>query len=159
VQPELAGMEGNYRVYGIYDARKYTEIATGDTKENVAYGVSLDQALPGGFGIFARYSGQDDALAENTVASSWSAGAVMSGGAWGRDDDVLGVGYGVVVLNEDAPGIPADTGDEGHLEVYYKVGLSEHVTVTPDIQVITNNGGDSEADTITVAGARAQLNF
>jgi high affinity Mn2+ porin len=161
LKPGIGGMDGNYRIYGLYDARKYTEIASGDTKANVAYGVSLDQALPAGLGLFARYSAQDDKLAENIVKASWSAGAVLSGAAWGRGDDVLGVGYGVVMVNKDAPDIAAlaDPGDEGHLEVYYKVGLSEHLTLTPDVQVVTNNGGDARADTITVAGARAQLNF
>jgi len=161
IKPGIGGLDGNYRVYGIYDGRKYTEIATGDTKANVAYGVSIDQALPGGVGLFARYSAQDDGLAENIVKASWSAGAVLAGGAWGRADDVLGLGYGVVIVNKDAPDIAAlaDPGDEGHLEAYYRVGLSEHLTVTPDVQVITNNGGDAGADPITVAGARAQLNF
>jgi len=161
VKPGIGGMEGNYRVYGIYDARKYTEIATGNTKENVAYGVSLDQALPGGFGVFARYSGQDDKLDENVVKAAWSAGAVVSGSVWGRDDDVFGVGYGVVMVNKNASDIAAiaDSGDEGHLEAYYKVTLSEHLTISPDVQIITNNGGDASTDTITVAGARAQLNF
>lgn len=160
-KPGLGGRDGNYRVYGIYDARKYTEIGSGDTKANVAYGVSLDQALPGGAGLFARFSAQDDTLAENAVKSSWSAGAALSGGAWGRDDDVLAAGYGSVMVNEDAPDIAAiaEPGDEGHLEVYYKIAFSEHFTLTPDVQVITNNGGDKGSDTITVAGARAQLNF
>jgi hypothetical protein len=161
VKPGIGGMKGNYRVYGIYDARRYTEIATGATKANVAYGVSLDQALPGGFGLFARYSAQDDKLDENAVKASWSAGAVLAGEPWGRPDDVLGFGYGVVVVNDAASEIAAiaDPGDEGHAELYYNVHVSDHFTVAPDVQVITNNGGDQASDTITVAGVRAQMNF
>jgi carbohydrate-selective porin OprB len=161
VKPGFAGREGNYRLYGIYDARHHTEIGTGKTKGNVAYGVSLDQALPGGLGLFARYSGQDDKLDENAVKASWSLGAVLAGGAWGRDDDVIGVGYGVVMVNDASSAFSgiASPDDEGHIEAYYKVGISDHFTVTPDVQVITNNGGDSASDTITVAGVRAQLNF
>jgi len=161
VKPALGGLEGNYRVYGIYDARKYTEIGTGETQANVAYGVSLDQALPGGAGLFARYSAQDDQLDENAVKSSWSLGAVLSGGAWGRDDDVIGLGYGVVVVNTRAADIAAiaNPDDEGHLEAYYKLTFSDHFTVTPDVQVITGNGGDADSGTVTVAGVRAQLNF
>jgi high affinity Mn2+ porin len=161
LKPGLMGREGNYRIYGIYDGRKYTRIATGATQSNVAYGVSLDQALPGGLGLFARYSAQDDQLAENAVKSSWSLGAAAQGKAWGRDDDVIGVGYGVVTVNKRAPAILAlaDPGDEGHVEAYYKVHVSDHFTLTPDVQVITHNGGDAGADTVTVAGVRGQLNF
>jgi high affinity Mn2+ porin len=161
VKPSLGGREGNYRVYGIYDARKYTEISSGETKENVAYGVSLDQALPGNVGVFARYSGQDDKLDENAAKAAWSLGVSLNGAAWGRDDDVAAIGYGVVVVNDGSSAFSgiASPDDEGHIEAYYKLGLSDHFTLTPDVQVITNNGGDSSADTITVAGVRAQLNF
>jgi len=161
VKPGFGGLEGNYRVYGIVDARKYTEIGTGKTKGNVAYGVSIDQALPGGVGVFARYSGQDDQLDENAVKASWSLGAVVDGGAWGRKSDVVGLGYGVVTVNDASSAFSGIAGpdDEGHIEAYYKVGISDHFTLTPDVQVITNNGGDAASDTITVAGLRAQLNF
>jgi hypothetical protein len=161
VKPAMGDLEGNYRVYGIYDARKFTEIGTGDTKANVAYGVSLDQALPGNVGVFARYSGQDDKLDENAAKAAWSLGVSLNGAAWGRDDDVAAIGYGVVVVNDASSAFTgiASPDDEGHIEAYYKLGLSDHFTLTPDVQVITNNGGDSSADTVTVAGVRAQLNF
>jgi len=161
LKPGLMGLEGHYRVYGFYDGRKYTKIGTNETQSNAAYGLSVDQALPGGLGVFGRYSAQDDQLAENAVKASWSVGASLAGTAWGRENDVIGVGYGVVTVNKRAPDILAiaDPGDEGHVEVYYKLHVSDHFTVTPDLQVITNNGGDAGADTITVAGVRGQMNF
>lgn len=53
----------------------------------------------------------------------------------------------------------SNTGDEGHMEVYYKFGISDHITLTPDLQVVNNAGGDADNDTITVYGVRAQMNF
>ena len=159
--PTLGGLDGNYRVYGIVDNRKYTEIGSGASTENTAWGVSIDQALPGDVGVFGRYSAQDDSVDENAVESSWSVGAVLDGDAWGRAGDVLGVGYGSVVVNQAASSIAAITNadDENHLEAYYKVAFSDHFTLTPDVQVITNNGGNADSDTITVFGVRGQMNF
>jgi len=159
--PSVGDLAGNYRVYGIVDNRVYTEIGTGAESENVAWGVSVDQALPGGLGVFGRYSSQDDSIDENAVESSWSLGAVMDGSAWDREGDVVGVGYGSVVVNQAASSIVAITNadDENHLEAYYKIAYSDHFTLTPDLQVVFNNGGNADSDIITVFGVRGQMNF
>ncbi len=166
IKPVIAGLEGNYRFYVIRDERRYTKISDGSETENTAWGLSFDQALPGELGLFARYSAQDDGIQENQVKSSWSLGLVAEGGRWGREDDVVGIGYGSVNINDD-PVVIADMksngvgtpDDETHLEVYYKIGFSDHFTLTPDIQVIGNNGGDGDRSTVTVYGLRGQLNF
>ncbi len=166
LKTELAGMEGNYRVYAIRDERRYTDISSGGDTENSAWGLSFDQAVADDIGLFARYSAQDNGVRENQVENAWSFGAVFEGGRWGRDDDVVGIGYGSVNINTD-PAVIADMtaagvvspDDETHLELYYKVGFSDHFTLTPDIQVIGNNGGDGDSSTVTVYGLRGQLNF
>jgi high affinity Mn2+ porin len=164
-KPRLAGRDGNYRFYVISDARHnaYSEINTGKYTTNTAWGLSFDQSIQDEVGLFARYSSQDDGIAENIVKSSWSFGALFEGALWGRDRDTIGIGYGSVILNDKAN--PATVlgfssiGDEGHIETFYKVGFSDHFTLTGDVQVITNNGGNGAADTVTVAGVRGQLNF
>jgi len=45
------------------------------------------------------------------------------------------------------------------VELFYKCGLSDHFTLTADVQAISNIGGVADADTVTVAGLRGQLNF
>lgn len=182
LKPGFAGREGNYRFYVINDRRNsentvFTEIASGRTTDNTGWGLSFDQALPGGVGVFARYSAQDDTIKENTVESSWSLGALFAGLSWGREHDTAGVGYGSVNLNtapaalaaynagdDGSPGSGDDLGiinfdDETHLEVFYKFGFSHHFTLTADLQVIGNSGGNADADTVTVTGLRGQLNF
>jgi len=168
LKPALGGREGNYRFYVINDGRDsvnttFTEISSGKTTDNSAWGLSFDQALPGNTGVFVRYSVQDDGIVENTVESSWSLGALFEGASWGRDQDTFGVGYGSVNLNT-APAALAASGittpeDETHLEAFYKFGISEQFTLTTDVQVIENIGGEADADTVTVAGLRGQVNF
>jgi Carbohydrate-selective porin, OprB family len=164
-KPRLAGRDGNYRLYAISDDRHgaYHEINSGNTASNSAWGLSFDQSIIDGVGLFARYSTQDDGIAENVIKSSWSLGALLEGTLWGRGKDTIGIGYGSVNLNEKVD--PAavlgfgNTGDESHIEAFYKVWLSDHITLTGDVQVINNNGGDASASTVTVAGIRGQLNF
>lgn len=163
VKPDLFGKEGNYRFYYIYDARNYTDIndPSNTSKANTGFGISVDQKLSEGIGIFARYASQDDGIDENLVTSSISGGLSLGGSIWNRADDVIGVAYGILNINDNSSTAAAITSpdDETHLEVYYKLGFSEHFTLTPDLQVVTNAGGDASQDTITVYGVRAQMNF
>lgn len=159
---------GNYRFYAISDHRRsaqttFTKISDGGKTGNTAWGASFDQAVADGVGLFARYSTQDDGIAENIVKSSWSLGTLLEGALWGRDRDTIGIGYGVVLLNAKADLAAAlgtsDSGDESHIETFYKVGVSKQFTLTVDAQIIDNNGGNAAAGSVTVAGLRGQLNF
>lgn len=164
-KPRFAGHDGNYRFYAISDNRHdaYHDISDGSVTTNTAYGLSFDQAVANGVGLFVRYSIQDDGIAENIVDSAWSLGTLVEGSLWGRERDTIGIAYGSVNLNGKADPATAlgfsNTGDETHIEAFYKVGFSKHFTLTGDVQVINNNGGNGSADTVTVAGIRGQLNF
>ena len=180
MKPGFLGREGNYRFYAIYDARNnYRDIDDSTKiKENTAYGLSLDQEISDGIGLFARYAAQDDSVQfwsmedddkdgdgdivdaeeiSNPVKSAISGGVSINGSRWGRGDDVLGIAAGVLSVNDKSTAALDD--NESHFEVYYKIGYSEHFTLTPDVQVVTNAGGDADNDTITVYGLRAQMNF
>ncbi len=159
IMPKLLGREGNYRFHLIYDARNYTDIDTGDVTENTSYGLSADQEVADGIGVFARYALMDDSIDENLVKSAISAGVSLSGSLWNREKDVVGIAAGVLGINEDSSSVAANPDDESHLEIYYKLGYSDHFTLTPDLQIVTNAGGDADNDTITVYGLRAQMNF
>ena len=101
----------------------------------------------------------DDGIDENLVKSAISGGVSLSGSLWNRENDVVGIAAGVLAIKEDSSSVAANPDDESHFEVYYKLGFSEHFTLTPDLQVVTNAGGDADNDTITVYGLRAQMNF
>jgi len=164
----LGNQAGNYRFYAISDHRRsalttFTKISDGSKTSNTGWGLSFDQAVADHVGLFARYSSQDDGIAENIVKSSWSLGTLLEGALWGRDRDTIGIAYGSVNLNHKADLAAAlgasNNGDEAHAEAFYKFGVSRQFTLTVDAQVINNNGGNAAADTITVAGLRGQLNF
>lgn len=165
VMPNLGGYEGNYRIYGLVDSRDssnttFTKVDSGKKTENTAWGLSFDQAIPGGVGLFARYSAQDDNILENTVESSWSFGGLVDGDNWQRPHDSAGIAYGSVNINDD-PAVTAlsKPDDEKHFEIFYKYGYLHHFSLTADLQVIKNIGGDGSADTVAVYGLRGQLNF
>lgn len=161
VMPKLLGRDGNYRVHVIYDARNYTDISdTTKTHEtNTSYGLSFDQAVTDSVGLFVRYGAMDDGIDENIVKSAISGGVSLSGSLWNRENDVIGIAAGVLAVNDSSSLAATNPDDEGHFEVYYKFGLSDHFTITPDLQIVTNAGGDADNDTITVYGVRAQMNF
>ncbi|MCC6544595.1 MAG: carbohydrate porin [Nitrospirae bacterium] len=161
IKPGLFGREGNYRFYYIYDARNYTDISdpTKTDKTNTGFGLSFDQEVIGGLGLFVRYAAIDDGIDQNLVKSAISGGVSLNGSFWNRDNDVIGIAAGVLAINDQSSGAAANPDDEGHIEAYYKIGFSDHFTLTPDVQVITNAGGNADIDTITVFGLRAQMNF
>lgn len=168
LKPRFGGRDGNYRFYAISDNRRstatpFTKIKDGTMTGNTVWGMSFDQSISDGMGIFARYSAQDDGIAENIVKSSWSLGTLFEGPLRGRGKDTIGIGYGVVNLNDKADLAAAlgtgNTGDESHIEMFYKVGLSHHFTLTADVQALNNIGGNAAADTVTIAGMRGQINF
>lgn len=160
VMPKLLGRDGNYRVHVIYDARNYTDIKdpSKNNETNTSFGLSFDQEVADNIGLFARYAVMDDGIDENLVKSAISGGVSLKGSLWNRKDDVLGIAAGVLAINDKSTAA-LNPDDEGHFEVYYKLGLNEHFTLTPDLQVVTNPGGNAENDTITVYGVRAQMNF
>ena len=160
VMPKLLGREGHYHFHVIYDARNYTDIDTGDVTENTSFGLSADQEIMDGIGLFARYGVMDDGINENLVKSAISGGVSLSGSLWNRENDVIGIAAGILAINEDSSLlVAANPDDESHIELYYKLGFSDHFTLTPDLQIVTNAGGDADNDTITVYGVRAQMNF
>lgn len=188
IKPGILGGEGNYRLYAIYDTRdNYIDIGNSDKiRKNTAYGISLDQEIIDGLGIFARYGVQDGKIEFrrdefddssdtsdagiinpdeilNPVKAAISGGVSLNGSLWGREEDVMGIAYGILYNNEDStyfdPSNVSDPGDETHLEVYYKFGFSDHFTLTPDLQIVTNAGGNADIDPITIYGVRAQMNF
>ena len=49
--------------------------------------------------------------------------------------------------------------DESHLELYYRFQLNDHISISPDLQVIRNAQGDARFDPVTVIGVRGGLDF
>lgn len=187
LKPKFGGLEGNYRFYGWYDGQEHakwsqytptTGAVSGDAKSsNAGFGLSWDQMISKSISLAARFGVQNNGIAGRVTAGaldtaffpySWSVGGQITGANWGRENDVLGLAYGQAVTgskfrdylrNDPNRGVPSPAPYEGHFEAYYSFTLNDHIAISPDIQVISNLGGDDDADIVTVFGLRSQLEF
>jgi carbohydrate-selective porin OprB len=96
------------------------------------------------------------------VPFSWSVGANLTGFISGREDDELGFGVAGLHGNDDLPVDDEDLRDDGvelHLELYYRLALSDSFAITPDIQYVMNPLGNNENDDIFTGMLRAEWGF
>jgi len=161
--------DANYRIY--YWNKDTNHITWNDTNQqwesNHGWGISADQELSDVISLFARYGYQDPDVyasgADFSLEHSLSGGCQVAGSAWGRDDDHLGLAVGVEMPSDDYKNSQnRNANDEGHFEAYYSYKLNDHLTLSPDFQMIWDAYGDDVAnrdDTIYVLGTRAQVDF
>lgn len=173
IHPEWDGLQGNYRLYGWYRRHHHDEgfvswddqiKGDSDSKNGWGLGLSLDQAVTPNVTLFGRVGYQDHKVYE--FGWAWSVGAEVKGGYWGRDDDALGIAYGMAMISDDyrdfkriVDAEPWFTQNESHLELYYRFQLNDHISISPDLQVLWNAQGDKRFDLVTVIGVRGTLNF
>lgn len=171
IKPKLFERSGNYRlIFWLNEAAHTKWNDASKTKEGTSgFGLSCDQEIRDNVGVFARAGWQEEEAFLNgegeafSLESAYSAGVQLGGNIWGRKDDVLAIAWGIVNPSQDykqAGGLQAK--NEGHFEIYYNFRASENLSITPDIQIITNPYGKDAANgssTITVAGVRAQVEF
>lgn len=157
-KPGFLGKKGNYRFYGWINGTDHAEWddPTAD-EEGTGFGLSFDQEITDAITAFCRFGWQDEDIYE--MEYYWTLGAAISGCVWGRDEDVLGIAFGQAILGDEYGDTLADDGDESHLECYYSYKLNDHFTISPMIQVVTNPGGDDDADTVIIPGIRTQMDF
>ncbi|MDY6861485.1 MAG: carbohydrate porin [Thermodesulfobacteriota bacterium] len=167
------------------DGERLNKKAYHDDKVNSGFGLSFDQQITSDIILFCRFGLQEDDIAGESyeyetnplrratlgteeldpfaLRYSWSIGGQITGNRWGRPGDVLGIAFGQAIISSDYERYLRDEGvspeDESHFEAYYSFRLNESIAISPDIQVITNMGGDDDADTVTVFGVRTQINF
>jgi len=172
LKPQLFNRSGNYRLLGWTNDRQHTkwDDSTVTKAEGYGLGISFDQELMDNLGAFLRYGWQDPKQRLNgldddfSLEHSWSTGLQLKGSIWGRDDDVFAIAYGQAIPSDDYKnaGTNLNAESEGHFEAYYSYSVNEHLTLSPDIQVIWNPYGDDATngnDTITVFGLRGQVDF
>jgi len=144
-------LEGTYRFYGSLDGALPVDGGIKTAKKNaVGAGVSIDQQVTGQLTLFGRYGWHDDEAYVTQFA--WSVGFQYAGLIPQRKDDLVGFGFGQVMVNDVAA-------QEKLLEAYYKVKVSEQMAISPHFQYLINPLGDKSASNIFVAGLRAQLIF
>lgn len=168
-KPKFSGRSGNYRILVWSNGTNHTKwIDPAKEKENsYGWGLSFDQELTDVLGVFARYGWQDPKVYLNgntfSLEQSWSMGTQLKGSLWGRQDDCIGIGFGQIMASDkykEANGLLAKT--ESHLECYYNFKVNEHLSLSPDLQVIWQPYGKDAANgdgAIIVGGLRGQIDF
>jgi len=124
-----------------------------DGESGSGFAVSFDQEvepIADGFVVFFRFGVGDDDVVDFDVFVSAGFGIE---GPCNRPDDMFGVGV--------AWGDPTDpmVDDETVIETFYRIQLTDTLTVTPDLQFILDPGANPARDVIVVAGVRLQFLF
>ncbi len=163
------GRDGTYRFFVWENHRHHDPAFSLDPDfRNRGWGVNFDQAITEHIGIWGRYGGQDGRVAHFDRAASL--GVQLGGGMMNRPSDAFGIAYGLTMIGSrysafrSSSGSPEFDADEGYLEAYYRCVLSGDgerigVAVSPDVQYVTNAGGDRSIDPIVVYGVRFQAFF
>lgn len=178
----LAGLEGTYRLYAWSNGRDWDMVNAQDEnvddglgnddgscdpgevcdvptlrERHTGWGLSFDQQVSDHATLFARYG--HSTSGNLSFDHAWTLGAQVVGTVWGREDDRLGLAYGQLHTRSGYKLAQGVTGDESMLELFYAVQLNDNLSLTPDVQWISNPGGDKTADDVTVWGLRAKASF
>ena len=159
VSPKFGELEGNYRFYGWYAGYNHSKLDSdrnpidGQKDKGWGLGISADQQVTEMIGLFGRFGWNN----EDVYVVQWEAsgGVNLKRLIPGRDEDNLGLGFAALT-----PGDRYSENDpEYHLEVYYRIAVTENLAFTPDFQYVWNPGGDSDNDGIFAGMVRAEFNF
>lgn len=166
----LNALPGHWRAYAWTNGRA-TEL-DGSTARHSGWGVSVDQRVSDSITAFARYGHQMSGAVRFDRALT--GGVELAGDIWGRGADAVGFAAGVLrsskafehsgaTLDSDGDGAPdyafAPGGQERDFELYYRWHIGANFSLTPDLQLIQNPGGDKNADSATLIGLRARVGF
>ncbi|MFH0917649.1 MAG: carbohydrate porin [Candidatus Omnitrophota bacterium] len=168
-KPKFFGKDGNYRLLAWNNNTNHTKWSdtAKDKEKGYGYGLSFDQELTDSIGVFARYDWRDPKVFTNgssfSFTQSWSMGPQFKGGLWGRSGDTVGIGFGQIIpSNEYKKSGSWQAKTESQLECYYNFKVNDHLSLSPDLQVIWKPYGKDAANgdgTIVVGGLRGQIDF
>ncbi|MFH1878488.1 MAG: carbohydrate porin [Candidatus Omnitrophota bacterium] len=155
---------GNYRVLFWYNGAPHAKVKNPDEIErgDVGFGFSFDQKITDVYGIFGRFGWADPTKSD--MGYDWSVGGQMIGRCWNREEDVVAAAIGQAIPGKDHRGMNEFGKAETHIEAYYAFKVNDHLTLSPDMQIIwdANGGGTAngrDPDTIFVYGIRGQIDF
>jgi len=164
IKPKINNRQGNYRIYGWHNSGNKVAFddPTDMREEGYGIGVSIDQEITEAVTAFARLGWQDDDV--YAVEYAWSLGFQVSGGLWGRDDDIFGLAYARSETGDDYRDSLRSSGlrtaaAENTIEAYYNFRVNDNITLSPDLQFAHDMAGMEETDSVFIFGLRAQLDF
>jgi hypothetical protein len=159
VAPVFEERQGNYRLYGWYAGYDHGKLdrnrgfVAGEKDKGWGLGISADQQLTDTIGLFARLGWNNKDV--YVVAWEASGGVNLKGLIPGRGEDEIGIGFAGLFPDSRY----AQDDPEYHLELYYRIAVSENLAFTPDLQYVWNPGGDSDNDGVFAGMLRGEFNF
>jgi porin len=141
-------------------------LAPRERGDDVGFYLSFDQMLlkennvagdKQGLGMFARYGYAHGDV--NFLEHFWSLGMQYQGLIPNRDKDVLGFGVAQGIVSGDLRALDPSFDRETVYETYYAIKVAPWITVTPDLQVITQPGGQQDDRNAVVAAFRVRMSF
>jgi porin len=110
-----------------------------------------------GIAIAGRYGHANGEV--NKIEDFWALAAQYEGLIPERDEDVLGFGVAQGILADEYRRVHDRADRETVYEMYYSIKLAPWLWVSPDLQYITNAGGDADDGDAFVAGLRIRMSL
>ncbi len=168
------GLSGNYRAYVWRNghATPFNNSSDTRTESRAGWGISADQRVSENLALWGRYGQSGKGRVQFNRALTL--GAEVTGNAWGRGADSLGLALGWLrasdefkansaTLDADGAGGPdfgwSASGAEQLAELYYRWRLNKQFDLSPDYQLIRRSGANGAAGAAHILGLRAQLTF
>ena len=170
-----ADREGNYRIYYWNRQGRDSVINSANPNdanllkaENKGAGLSMDQTITDAVGVWLRAGIQREKVAQ--FDRHISGGVNITGEIFGRENDTIGLGYGMTLMGKDYKDYKKsvspdfESGAEHYLELYYNISVADAQQnkgfhISPDIQYVMNPGGDANAAKLFIYGIRLQTFF
>jgi porin len=95
----------------------------------------------------------------NRIEDAWVVGMKWVGLLPDRDKDYWGFGVAQGMVSEESQRVNPLADRETVYELYYSIYVNPWLTVSPDLQYITNTGGDSDDPDTAVAGIRVKMSI
>ena len=160
--PKFGSLQGNYRFIFYLNYQELARIndeEEGVKNKDFGFALSFDQAITERISLFLRYGFADHEVRD--IAYFWSAGGQITEPIPGRKFDCLGIGMARSIMGDDyrTANEPEVAYAETMYEIYYSYYLNDLITLTPNIQVVTNPYADKTAPDELVCGIRFLLCF
>ncbi|MHC4444979.1 MAG: carbohydrate porin [Planctomycetota bacterium] len=161
-------MPGKYRIGFWYDATRKSVFRNDRTRSgDLGIYVGLDQMIykenddpsdSQGLGAFARYGHASRDV--NEISDYWQVGASYQGLVPGLDQDVSGFSVSQSILSREVRDhVNKNADQETVYEWYYRWIVAPWLNISPNLQIITNPGGDKGDRNALVGGLRVQIIF
>lgn len=149
--PTIMDLAGEYSIT-LYDQPS----VSGQPVHSKGWSFNAQQFLNKKVAVFARVNGTNKSL--SSIKQSYVVGAVYNNPLNRNSLDQIGVAAAMNKLNRAVNGAGTRSW-ENVLEGYIAVGVSDFMTITPDVQFYVNPGENKKSDTATVVSLRATLMF